>query len=117
MKLDARFTGFPRQTSTAFTLTDLMLLLAALALLILVQLPAWGNTRRNANAALCLSHKQQLTRAWRMYADDNHDRLVGNLEGGNVAVLANSNRTWVLGWLDYSGGGALRANTDTRLLT
>jgi prepilin-type processing-associated H-X9-DG protein len=60
---------------------------------------------------------------WIMFADDRDGTLAGNLDGGDVDLIVNSNQTWVLGWLDYNGGNTFpaayggSANTNTKLLT
>jgi len=65
-----------------------------------------------ARRSVCLSHHQQMADAWWTYAVDHGDRLVGNLGTGS---LADSNKTWVVGWLDNSQFTA--DNTNTLLLT
>jgi prepilin-type processing-associated H-X9-DG protein len=78
------------------------------------------------HSAICLNNLRRLTLSWQLFAEDNSGRLVGNLDGGAVSTLSNSNRTWVLGWIDSSGmtlssgfpvayGG--RGNTNTFVLT
>jgi len=112
-----------RQTDEAFTLTELISVLAMLLILGAVQRPSMANTHGKGQVASCLNNHRQLVRAWESYAQDNEGRLVGNLDGGNVSTLSNSNRTWVLGWLDFMGGNAFPstsgglANTNTYLLT
>jgi competence protein ComGC len=87
----------------AFTRMDLIVILTVVAVLSWVQLPSIANTRSKGQSAGCLNNHRQLARAWVMRASDNNDALVGNLDGGDVQNLANSNRTWVLGWLDFQG--------------
>ncbi|HXT39067.1 MAG TPA: hypothetical protein VN887_03500, partial [Candidatus Angelobacter sp.] len=106
----------------AFTFTDLITVLAVVFILIAVQLPSMANTRGKGQVASCLSNHRQLVRAWQWYAQDNNGLLVGNLDGGGVSVLANSNKTWVLGWFDFNGGTSFGApggasDTNTLLLT
>ena len=101
----------------AFTFTDLITVLAVVFILIAVQLPSMANTRGKGQVASCLSNHRQLVRAWQLYAQDNNGLLVGNLDGSGVWVLANSNKTWVLGWLDYTGGQPAGAETNTEYLT
>lgn len=68
----------------------------------------------------CLSNLENMSRAWSGYAEDHSGALVGNLDGGTVLNAANSNQTWVLGWLDFSGGtfvsGAKGGSSNTNLL-
>jgi len=90
-------TADPPRPWWAFTRAELLVTLAVVATLVVLQLPSLANSRRSGNAAMCLNNHQQLTRAWRMYAEDNGDRLAGNT-GGSSAL--NSNLTWCVGWLD-----------------
>src|SRR5213075_6494 len=114
-----------RQTDEAFTLTELISVLAMLLILGAVQRPSMANTHGKGQVASCLNNHRQLVRAWESYAQDNEGRLVGNLDGGNVSTLSNSNRTWVLGWLDLNAGSDSqfpvayggRANTNTFILS
>jgi len=112
-----------RQTDGAFTLTDFITVLAVLLILGAIQWPSVANTQGKGQVAGCLDNHRQLVRAWQSYAQDNNGTLVGNLDGGNVSILANSNRTWVLGWFDFSGGIAFPqqyggwANTNTFVLS
>jgi prepilin-type processing-associated H-X9-DG protein len=111
------------QRDGAFTLTDLITVLAVLLILGAIQWPSVANIQGKGQVAGCLDNHRQLVRAWQSYAQDNNGTLVGNLDGANVSILANSNRTWVLGWFDFSGGipfpqqyGGL-ANTNTFVLS
>ena len=111
------------QTDGAFTLTDFITVLAVLLVLGAIQWPSVANTQGKRQVASCLDNHRQLVRAWESYAQDNNGILVGNLDGGNVQTIANSNRTWVLGWFDFNGGNAFPqgsggfANTNTYALT
>ena len=116
MRREKSFDESIRGCERAFTRADLVVLILAVSVLLVLQMPSLANTRRNGNASVCVAHLQQLSRAWRLYADDNSDRLVGNLDGGGVSTLSNSNKTWVLGWMDFSGGIPAGADTDTRYL-
>jgi prepilin-type processing-associated H-X9-DG protein len=114
-----------RQTDEAFTLTELISILAMLLILGAIQWPSMANTHGKGPVASCLDNHRQLVRAWESYAQDNEGRLVGNLDGGNVSTLSNSNRTWVLGWIDLNIGSDSvfpqayggRANTNMFVLS
>ena len=105
------------QRDSAFSLTDLIAVLAVVLVLAAFQLPSAADTRGRGQSASCLANHRQLARAWQLYAQDNDGRLVGNLDGGDVMALSNSNRTWVLGWFDFTGGMPNGADTNTQLLT
>jgi prepilin-type processing-associated H-X9-DG protein len=112
-----------RPKDRAFNLTDFIAFLAVLMILGAVQWPSVANTKGQGKVASCLYNHRQLMRAWEAYAQDNAGTLVGNLDGGNVSTMSNSNRTWVLGWLDFNGGSVFPsvagglANTNTYALT
>ena len=105
------------QRDRAFTLTDLITVLAVVLILTMLQLPSAATTRGKGQSASCLNNHRQLVRAWQLYVDANGGRLVGNLDGSGVMTLANSNLTWVLGWFDFNGGMPAGADTNTLYLT
>jgi prepilin-type processing-associated H-X9-DG protein len=87
----------------AFTRADFLAMIGILALLALVFRPAFASTRANTRALACLNNMRQLVSAWRMYAEDNQDRLPPN--------VGSSGKGWVAGWLDWSAGNPDNTNT------
>jgi prepilin-type processing-associated H-X9-DG protein len=65
------------QHRAAFTLVELLVVLATVALLAAMVLPALAATKSNSKLFLCMNNLKQLALAWTMYADDNNDMLVG----------------------------------------
>jgi prepilin-type processing-associated H-X9-DG protein len=61
-----------------FTLVELGVVIATLAIMVAVLLPALAGTRPNAQAFQCLENQRQLILAWQMYAQDNSDLLPPN---------------------------------------
>ena len=104
-----------RLTSTAaFTRTELLAVIAMLAMLTILLFTSVVGAQSQNQAAVCLSNVRRLALAWQLYAEDNRGFLVGNLDGGDAqAGLANANRTWCVGWLDFQGRSD---NTNVALL-
>ncbi len=63
------------QDKKGFTLIELLVVIAIIALLLAVLLPALKKVREAGKRAVCLSHIRQLSIAWRLYADDNNDKI------------------------------------------
>jgi prepilin-type processing-associated H-X9-DG protein len=95
----------------AFTLVELMTLIALVTLGVLCLLPAFAHSKTDTKSLRCLNNLRQLGAAWRMYADDNAERLVWNRDGANVGQSSSQN--WVGGWLDFTSS---TDNTNTALL-
>lgn len=62
---------------SAFTLIEVLVVIAILAVLAGLMLPALGRSRAKAWNAVCVSQLRQLGMATRLYADDHQDRLPG----------------------------------------
>lgn len=74
-KSAARFYSPP--SSGGFTLIELLVVIAIIAILAAMLLPELSSAKRKATIAACLNNQKQLVLAWKMYADDNNDRVVG----------------------------------------
>ncbi len=61
-----------------FTLVELAVVIATLAVLAALLLPALAGTKPNTQAYQCLENQHQLILAWQMYAQDNSDILPPN---------------------------------------
>ncbi len=79
----------------AFTLLELLVVIAIIAILAALLLPVLSKSKAKAKGIQCLSDLKQLTTAWMMYPGDYSDLLVANTVGPNT-------NSWAAGWLDLT---------------
>ncbi len=92
----------------AFTLVELLVVLAVISILGSLLLPAMARTRFRSGDAGCLSNKRQMMVAWAAYAADNADVMAPNAPIGQTANSA---------WIDVTtfgteNWGSSPANTN-----
>jgi len=92
----------PRRSprAPAFTLIELPVVIAIIAILAGMLLPALGKAKQKAQGIQCMINHRQLALAWRMSAEDNNDRLpyAGPTDG---AFGADEPYVWVNGAMDF----------------
>lgn len=106
--------GSPSEARHGFTIVELLAVLAMLGLLALLLVPTMAGTRNQAPAFVCRNNLRQLALAWSMYAQDNRERVVYNTDGGMAGQPGSP--AWVGGWLDFSTGAPMNANTNVAML-
>ncbi|AHF91242.1 N-terminal cleavage protein [Opitutaceae bacterium TAV5] len=81
----------------AFTLIELLTVIAIIGILAAIIIPTVGKVRETARKAQCASNLRQVGMAIMAYAGDNKDRLPGPLWVGMHAFCGNNNDTALLG--------------------
>jgi prepilin-type N-terminal cleavage/methylation domain-containing protein len=92
----------------AFTLIELLVVIAIIGILAALLLPVLRTARQRAQSVLCMSNHRQLTFAWKMYTDENEDRLL--FASRDWAHPEMDPYAWVLGDLDFDPNN--RSNWD-----
>ena len=92
-----------------FTLLELLVVIAVIAILASLLLPVLARAKSRAQGVFCVNNTRQLAVGWLLYADDNDGRLPYNLVGN----AARTNLNWVYGFLDWSSSNSDNTNTAT----
>lgn len=100
-----------RDLPPAFTMVELLVVIAVIAILAALLLPALSRSRLRAESTQCSSNLKQLGWAWTMYADENSDALVNN---HGVPETLSRRQNWVNNVQDWESSDE---NTNLTLLT
>jgi len=74
-----------KHSEAGFTLIELLIVIAIIALLMAILIPALNKAKEHGKRAACLNNLRQLTLAWMMYAQANDDKVVNGAAGGNAS--------------------------------
>src|SRR5580692_1583112 len=80
----------------AFTLIELLIVIAIIAILAAILLPVLAKAQQRAHRAYCLNNLRQMSFAWVMYCDDNNANMPTNGDTANQSIY-----TWVKGKLSW----------------
>ena len=92
--------GLARSKDSAFTLIELLIVIAIISVLASLLLPTLSNAKEQARRVQCMSNQRQLALTWLIYSEDNREALVANAwvtAGGDT----NTPR-WVQGQFAYA---------------
>jgi prepilin-type N-terminal cleavage/methylation domain-containing protein/prepilin-type processing-associated H-X9-DG protein len=114
---------FPDRSSDhlnhGFTLVELLVVIAVIAILASLLLPALNRAKAKAEGIFCLNNTKQLLVAWQVYADDHNDSLAYNVGGnGPRSIAPNTKLNWVdniMSWSTNSDNTNLTTITDASL--
>jgi type II secretory pathway pseudopilin PulG len=108
-----------------FTLIELCAVIATLAVLAVVWLPALAGTKSDPRAFQCLNNQRQLILGWQMYAADNNDLLPPNDYPFTTSYVLNPSlhyemNNWVVGTMeqqaDAAGIAAIKSLTSSNTM-
>ncbi|MFM7797611.1 MAG: type II secretion system protein [Planctomycetota bacterium] len=112
-----RPTRRPPAPRRAFTVTELMVVIAIIAVLVGLLVPVVRRVRASARTVKCLSNQRQIMAAWNNYAVSNAGRLVSPRTDAGISAPAMKARVdgadfslrdlgWTHWWVwAYNGGG------------
>jgi prepilin-type N-terminal cleavage/methylation domain-containing protein len=84
--------------AAGFTLIELLVVIAIIAILASLLLPTLSKTKLKTRGIECMNNHRQLTLAWKMYVDDNQERVP---YASGFWPYSYEPDVWVSGYLDW----------------
>jgi len=93
----------PVPSRHGFTLIELLVVIAIIAILAALLLPALAKTKIKAQGIICLNNGKQMMLAWRLYVEDNQDKVPSAWSGPGE---------WITGYLDSDTSNSSNWDVD-----
>ena len=107
MKIASIFTLRPSPGRRAFTLIELLTVIAIIGILAAIIIPTVGKVRSSATSATCKSNLRQLAMGVILYAGDNKDRIPTNLYKGIGSTYTGLDQGALVSYIGpYLGNGS-----------
>src|SRR5690242_11918597 len=82
-----------------FTLIELLVVIAIIGILAALLLPVLNKGKLKAQGISCMNNHKHLTLAWKLYSDDNQDKLL--YASGVPPYTSHDPDVWVSGWVNW----------------
>jgi prepilin-type N-terminal cleavage/methylation domain-containing protein/prepilin-type processing-associated H-X9-DG protein len=92
--------------ASAFTLIELLIVIAIIAILAAILLPVLNAAMERGRAARCISDMHQMAMAYCMYPNENNGNLVPNISGEGAAKQLSVTSGWVHGGMTWPNSAA-----------
>ena len=92
--------GHNHSSPDGFTLVELLVVIAVIAILAGLLLPALAKAKAKAQTVQCLNNLKQLHLAWYLYAGDHDDRIAPNYPNQDAGKYPDT-ASWVSGYMTY----------------